>query len=161
MTLGLPDFFRYNLWANRILLDFCSQLTDEQLDIKMIGTYGSVRETITHYITSEEGYAHRFTYMSEVPNPMLKDMPTFPGFDELRQHAERSGNELIAIAEQADLDQILHLDDGTYDAAVFIVLLQAINHGIDHRSQIATMLSQQGIELPSLDAWSYNDFLRS
>jgi len=37
------------------------------------------------------------------------------------------------------------------------VVIQAINHGIDHRSQIATLLSQQGIELPDLDAWAYND----
>ncbi len=27
----------------------------------------------------------------------------------------------------------------------------------DHRSQIATLLSQQDIELPALDGWVYND----
>jgi uncharacterized damage-inducible protein DinB len=36
-------------------------------------------------------------------------------------------------------------------------LIQAINHAVDHRSHIATLLSQQGIELPDLDGWSYND----
>jgi uncharacterized damage-inducible protein DinB len=39
----------------------------------------------------------------------------------------------------------------------FIILIQAINHAIDHRSQIATVLSQQGIELPDLAGWGYND----
>ena len=33
----------------------------------------------------------------------------------------------------------------------------AVNHAIDHRSQIATLLSQQDIEPPELDGWSYND----
>jgi uncharacterized damage-inducible protein DinB len=37
------------------------------------------------------------------------------------------------------------------------VVIQAINHAIDHRSQIATLLSQQDIEPPDLDGWSYND----
>jgi len=37
------------------------------------------------------------------------------------------------------------------------VVIQAINHAIDHRSQIATLLSQQGIEPPDLDGWAYND----
>ena len=88
-------------------------------------------------------------------------MTEFPGMDELRRRAERSGKELIAMAEQADLSQVLHLDGGTYDAEVIIVLMQAVNHGIDHRSQIATLFAQQGIEFPSLDSWSYNDALRS
>ena len=38
MTTGLPDFFKYNLWANLRLLDACIQLSDEQLDANMIGT---------------------------------------------------------------------------------------------------------------------------
>lgn len=62
------------------------------------------------------------------------------------------------------LDQLLaevlafeHPDKGTYEAPVIVVLIQAINHGIDHRSQMATLLSQQNIEPPDLDGWSYND----
>ena len=90
------------------------------------------------------------------PTPRLKELTTFPGFDELRRRAERSGKELITIAEQRDLSQILHLEEGTYDVPAIVVLIQAINHGIDHRSHIATLLSQQDIELPGLDGWSYN-----
>ena len=160
MTTGLPDFFKYNLWANLRLLDTCSQLSDAQLDATMQGIFGSVRETLVHMLASEEGYTRLFNFTGPTPIPELKEFTTFPGFDELRRHAEYSGKELIAIAEQADLDQILHLDGGTYESSVFINLLQAINHGIDHRSQISTLLSQQGIEPPDLDGWSYNDAMR-
>ena len=76
---------------------------------------------------------------------------------EQKRRAGRSGNELITIAEQGDLSQIFHLDGGTYEAPAIIVLIQVVNHGIDHRSQIATLLSQQDIEEPNLDGWSYND----
>ena len=111
-----------------------------------------------HLFASEEGYVRSITGVS--PTPELKELTTFPGFDELRRRAERSGKELIKIAEQAeeaDLNKILHLDGGTYDAPVIVVLIQAINHAIDHSSQIATLLSQQDIEPPNLDGWSYND----
>jgi uncharacterized damage-inducible protein DinB len=158
MTTGLADFFRYNLWANLRLLDNCAQLSDAQLDATMIGTFGSVRETLIHVFSSEEGYAGHVT--GHTPHPRLKDLNTFPGFDELRRRAEQSGQALITFTEQAesrDLDRILHLDEGTYDAPVIVVLIQAINHGIDHRSQIATLLAQQEIEAPDLDGWSYND----
>lgn len=161
MPAGLADFFKYNLWANRRLLDACANMTDEQLDAKMIGIYGSIRETLTHMIAAEEGYASRSTFTSPVPSPRLNETGTFPGFAFLRERAERSGKELIAMADQAKLDETLHLDGGTYDADVIIVMLQALNHGIDHRSQICTIMTQQNIEPPNMDAWAYNDALRA
>jgi uncharacterized damage-inducible protein DinB len=93
----------------------------------------------------------------KIPTPRLADLTHFPDFDELRRRAERSGKELITVAEQGELSQILHLDGGSYEAPVIVVLIQAVNHAIDHRSQIATLLSQQDIEPPDLDGWSYND----
>jgi uncharacterized damage-inducible protein DinB len=110
-----------------------------------------------HMLAAEEGYARHVTGTS--PTPRLKEVTTFPGFHELRRRAELSGEKLIAFAEQGDLSQILYLDEGTYEASVIIVLIQAINHAIDHRSQISTLLSQQDIEPPDLDSWAYNDAL--
>jgi uncharacterized damage-inducible protein DinB len=158
MTAGLPDFFKFNLWANMRLLDACASLTDAHLDATVIGTYGSVRDTLMHLFASEEGYVRHFTGTS--PTPQLREFTAIPGLDELRRRAERSGTELIAIAEHGDLDQIFHLDDGTYECQAIIVLIQALDHAIDHRSQICTLLTQQGIEPPYLDSWSYNDDLR-
>ena len=60
-----------------------------------------------------------------------------------------SGELLIEAAEQKDLDRILSLNGGTYPCPAMIVMIEAINHGTDHRSQIATLLSQQGIEPPT------------
>jgi uncharacterized damage-inducible protein DinB len=158
MTPGLRGFFEYNLWANLRLLDSCAALSDAQLDETMHGTFGSIRETLLHIFSSEEGYARSVT--GTAPTPRLDKLTTFPGFDELRRRAEQSGNRLITASEQAELGKILYLDEGTYPAPVIIVMIQAINHGIDHRSQIATLLSQQGIEPPDLDSWAYNDAMR-
>jgi uncharacterized damage-inducible protein DinB len=155
MSAGVANFFKYNLWANQCLLDACEPLSDAQLDASAAGVYGSVREILIHIFTSEEGYAGRLS--GHFPEPRLADLPTFPSFDELRRRAQWSGDRLIQYAEQGDRNQIFHLDEGTYDAPAFIILLQALNHAIDHRSQIATVLSQQGIELPDLAAWGYND----
>jgi uncharacterized damage-inducible protein DinB len=61
------------------------------------GTFGSVRETLMHLFASEEGYVRGITGAS--PTPQLKELTTFPGFDELRLRAERSGKELITDPE--------------------------------------------------------------
>ena len=159
MTTGLSAFFQYNLWANLRLLDACAQLSDAHLDATTQGTFGSVRDTLMHLFSSEEGYAGALT--GQRPETALDESGPFAGFDELRRRAKRSGEELIRVAERGELSKILHLGyDGTYEAAVIVVLIQAINHGVDHRSQIATVMSQQGIEPPELDGWSYNDATR-
>jgi len=115
-----------------------------------------------HMLTAEEGYARSVT--GNIPTtPQLRELTQLPDFDELRRRAKRTGEELIRFAEQAgqgNLNKILHLDGGTYDAPVIVVVIQAINHAIDHRSQIATLLSQQDIEPPDLDSWAYNDAMR-
>src|SRR5215469_9063849 len=105
---GLPDFFRFNLWANQRLLDACSTLTDEQLDMTATGTYGSIRDTLIHLFAAEEGYAGHFT--GTRPTPRLDDFTAYPSFDELRRRVQMSGTELIAIAEHGDVNQIFHLD---------------------------------------------------
>ena len=114
MTTGLPDFFKYNLWANLRLLDACAQLSDAQLDATTKGTFGSVRETLMHLFAAEEGYVRDIT--GTAPTPRLEELTTFAGFDELRRRAERSGKELITIAEQRDLSQMMVPDISKCDS---------------------------------------------
>src|SRR5205814_10571414 len=98
MSIGLPDFFKYNLWANLRLLDACAQLSDAQLDATMKGTFGSVRETLMHMLAAEEGYARTLT--GKIPTPQLKELTTFPGIHELRQRAKGSGEALIMFRSE-------------------------------------------------------------
>jgi uncharacterized damage-inducible protein DinB len=157
MATPLADFFEYNLWANRRLLEACAELSDAQLDATTPGVYGTIRETLLHMFGSEESYARDFT--GTAPEPQLRGMTVFPGIAELQRRAELSGSELIKIAETADLRQTFWLDGGTYKCEAIIVLMQALTHAVDHRSQIATLLSVQGITPPHDDVWGYNDAL--
>ena len=160
MITGLADFFKFNLWANLRVLDACASLDDAQLDATMRGTFGSVRQTLMNIFAGEEGYVQRFT--GQRPEPALHTRDPFPGFDELRRRARQSGEGLIAIAEQFDPGQVLQLsyDGQLYAVPAILVLIQAINHATDHRSQIATLLSQQDVTLPELDGWAYYDVMR-
>ena len=36
-----------------------------------------------------------------------------------------------------------------------VLLIQAINHATEHRTHIKTILSQQGIQPPEVDSWTY------
>jgi uncharacterized damage-inducible protein DinB len=159
MTTGLSDFLKYNLWANLRLLEACSQLTYEKLDFTTQGVYGSIRETIVHIFASEERYARDCSPTYTVPTSLLDELDVFAGFEVLRQRITDAGTHLIEVAEHANPAEILHLPED-YVAPLIIVLIQAVNHGVDHRSQIATMLSLQGIKPPRIDGWGYNNDLK-
>jgi uncharacterized damage-inducible protein DinB len=157
MSTTLRAFLDFNLWANLRLLDACAALEDAALDATCQGTYGSIRETWLHVAQGEEAYVFRFT--GQRPEDSLRGMTQFPGFDRLRDHLKRSGEDLLAIANQFDAEQMLHIEyDGkTHNIPAIVVLIQAVDHGIDHRSQIATLLSQQGVNPPEIDSWAYFD----
>ena len=156
MTTGLSEFFKYNLWANLRLLEACSQLTDAQLDFTTQGVYGSIRETLIHIVAGEERDMRDCNLAHLILTPQLDESTPFPGFNELQQRTKRSGTALIQVAEQADPNAILHLPED-YVAPMFVVLIGAISHALEHRSQIATLLSLQGIKPPRLDIWGYNN----
>jgi uncharacterized damage-inducible protein DinB len=148
--------FRHNLWANLRLIDTCSTLTDEQLSASVNGTYGPVRDTLLHMIKSEERYVALLTGQTPTTSP-----EPFPGFDQLRERARKSGKALVSVVQNLDTERVL---EGTwrgssYSLPVFVPLIQAINHATEHRSQIATILTQLGLQPPELDGWAYYDEL--
>jgi len=158
MSTTLAALFEHNLWANKIVLERCATLTDEQLDATMPGIYGSIRSTLVHIFGAEERYATMLT--SRPPIPFLREQEPFPGFDELRGVCDASGQTLIDVAEQAKPDDVLRgkRRNGTgYEITGTVLLIQAINHSTEHRSQINTMLTHLGLEPLDLDGWAYGD----
>ena len=53
------DSFSHNLWANVGILEQCADLTSEQLDATITGAFGSIRDTLQHFVRSEQGYFYR------------------------------------------------------------------------------------------------------
>lgn len=154
----LVEFFRHNSMMNRRLIEACRQLSPEELNTTATGTYGSVGATLVHIANAQEGYAARL--MDTERPERLPDDP-FPGFGALAQRFAHGDAQLEEAATQASQDRKVQVtgDDppGTWWMPVSLFLLQAVNHGTEHRSQVATILTQLGVEPPSMDGWTYFD----
>ncbi len=44
-----------------------------------------------------------------------------------------------------------------YTLPAWLLLLQAINHATEHRTQVAAILTHQGIQPPGMDGWTYHE----
>ena len=149
----MAELFSHNLWANLRLIDFCAALDDPQLDAAAPGTAGSIRETLVHILMGEQWYV-RLLSDQQLEHPIPE---TFPGFDVLREHAQWSGQALIHIATDMPPDDVRRDVPGgpPYTFKAIALLIQAINHGAEHRGGIATALSTLGITPPHIDGWAY------
>ena len=155
MSRTLGDLFRHNLWANLQLLDACAALEDNYLSASAPGTYGTVRDTLVHMLAAEGRYVSQFP--GDRPEPTLNEEGAFPGVPALRDHAVTSGEALVALADTASDDLRL---TGNYRGAQFdipasMMFTQAINHATEHRSHVVSILNQNGIGTPRLDAIAY------
>jgi len=150
----LVKIFEHNNWANQEMIQACSALSDEQLDGEPQGdTTGSIRLTLMHLVSSQQGYLSLLT----VPIETRRDVP--PAFAELEESARRSGEGLLALAREAPSQRLevrLQTMDG-YFVHPWVVMLQAINHATEHREQISSMLTALGVTPPDLDGWAFGE----
>jgi uncharacterized damage-inducible protein DinB len=152
----LVEFFRHNAMMNGRLLVACRQLTPKQLGATATGTYGTIGATLAHIANAQEGYAARLLD-TERPERLPED--PFPGMEAVAERLARGDRQLEEAAARAGQDREVQVtgDDppGTWTMPVSLFLLQAVNHGTEHRSQVATILTNLGIEPPEMDGWAY------
>ena len=152
----LLELFHHHRWANVTLLAACAELPDDVLDGGGEAAYGSPRATLVHLLAAEERYLVLLGVPA--PEPPLRESDDFPGFETLRERAAHSGAALIDAAATLDSADTWTGDWGetTYVSRKLVALLQAINHGTEHREQVKHALTVAGVEPPNIDGWAYS-----
>ncbi|HJU80359.1 MAG TPA: DinB family protein [Acidimicrobiia bacterium] len=152
----LLEFFRHNSMMNQRLIEACQDLTPEQMGTSTAGTYGSIGATLVHIANAQAGYAAR---LLDRERPERLSEEPFPGVKAVAARLKESDRQLEEATLRSDWDRQVEIkgDDpeGAWLMPVGLFLLQAINHGTEHRSQIATILTQLGVEPPEMDGWGY------
>lgn len=157
-TDTLTTLYSHNLWANLRLLGHCTELSNEQLDATISGTFGSIRDTFQHIVLAERSYFSRISKGQRYRHPQDADPLTI---SEMIEAVRESGEGLIEWAQKVKAEDKVRIDwDGTpREVPKTIILTQAINHATEHRAQIMVILTQLGIQPPDLDSWTYFDEL--
>jgi uncharacterized damage-inducible protein DinB len=129
----IDTLFRHNLWANTLLIAQCAQLSDEQLNSTVIGTYGSIFDTLEHIANAERSYWHRLKTGQPFRKPEGAPKPTIA---ELQISILSSGEGLIDIAPTIQpLDGVEVNWEGTpRTVPSAVILTQVINHATEHRA---------------------------
>ncbi len=152
----LEDAFAHHVWATLRVVDACLALNPEQLGTAVLGTYGSILETVRHLVGADSSYL--FVTSGE-RTPLIDE--DHMGLPELRAAMEGHGaawSRLLGEDLNPDAVLVRRRDDGSEThAPMGIRLAQALHHGTDHRSQICTVLTTLGVEPPAIDVWDFGE----
>jgi len=150
----LLGFVRYNNWANAQVFAACQTLTAEQLAATAPGTYGNIRDTLRHIIRAEADYIGRMT--GDRPQPSFK-WEDGPAVADIAAFASQVAEALLDAAQRIPPTQMVREEeDGLFiEYQARHLFLQTVNHGIEHRTNITTILSSLGLPTLEVDGWGY------
>lgn len=151
----LHDLFRYDHWATRQLVDYCQRQSPAVLQELVVGTDRSILHTLTHLIGSGQEYLGEMSGQKIAPSVQQGQVLSL---EEIRYACER-----LAQGWDELLDKFNQLDvtipaEGSWPEIPHgqnLLALQALQHGIDHRTQICTTLTALHLEPPRIDGWAY------
>jgi uncharacterized damage-inducible protein DinB len=153
-TSVLTTLFGHNVWANLKLLDFCAGLSDVQLDATAIGCFGSIRDTLLHIVGAEVSYVERVNGKLP-PQPLTRDQ--FPGFAVLQDAVRWASDELLQLALSARKETSVRQRPPRQriEYKLASLMVQAVSHSTEHRTQISAIVTQLGLEPPDMSGWKY------
>jgi uncharacterized damage-inducible protein DinB len=149
----LLEAFRHDAWATKEVLAFCRDLSEDQLEASVQGSYGDIMGTFNHLIRAHAGYLR--APAGTTPDWALQRVES-NDFDELLARVEgtaRLWEEFLS--DPVDSERILTVDEGKYEVRLGVIVAQALHHGNAHREQINSILTSLGLEPPDLQVWAY------
>lgn len=152
--------YGYNRWAMQRVLDAAADLPAEEWVVPGTAGRGSIRDTLVHVVSAQRGWLSWWTGALPVAQAyrLGLDPSSFPDAGALELAWEQLCDDTDAfLAPLTDADMARDLSADLPDGRVFRLtrwkmLLHVVNHGTQHRSEAAAMLTAFGHSPGYLDA---------
>jgi uncharacterized damage-inducible protein DinB len=159
----LEQIYDYNCWANGLVLKYAQMLPEEQFTQETTHSFSSVRDTLVHILFVEWLWRERMRGNPMDVDEAMKSMKpeNFPTMDELYHRwfdEELAMRNFLGDMSEEDTQETFkfinltgrHLEDTRVEGFTQIVL-----HGMQHRAEIAAMLTDFGFSPGNLDYYLY------
>ena len=153
----IAQMYEYGIWANRKLLDKAAALTDEQLRHKFTEGAQPILHTFAHLVGAEWRWYQAWIGASLTERLTVDDLPTL---DAVRAKWEPLFAERRAFIESLTPERLSQpivrkLQGREQSIILWHALVHVANHGTQHRSEIAAMLTDAGHSPGDLDMVRY------
>ena len=146
--------YQYNQWANAKILNAAASLTPEQFLAPAAFPHGGLRGTLVHALSAE--WIWRTRWEGTSPTFMLKS-DEFPDFPSLRSRWAEEEVRLMNFVNSVREERLNNTFDYTNTAGkpftrvLWHAMVHLINHGTQHRTEAAAMLTDFGCSPGDID----------
>ena len=140
-------FYKYNLWANAKILIAASNVTSDQFLTPASFPHGGLRGTLVHTLWAEWIWRHRW----EGTSPVVRLKPDdFPTFESLQLRWANEEKLLLSFVDKVTDEKLNSYffykatDGSPYERVLWQTMLHLVNHGTQHRSEAAAILTDFG-----------------
>ncbi|PYM60981.1 MAG: hypothetical protein DMD79_14265 [Candidatus Rokuibacteriota bacterium] len=165
-TRDIQLLYEYNLWCNARILGTAAQLTDEQFLAPGQFPHGGLRGTLIHALFAE--WAWRMRWQGTPPDYHYRLKPEeFPTFAALQTRWMEEDTLLMAFVEgltdkklKSELEYT-STEGGRHKRVLWETMAHLVNHGTQHRTEAAAMLTGFGHSPGDIDLIVYLNEHRS
>ena len=148
--------YEYNYWGNKKILTAASKVTSEQFLASGDFPYGGLRGTLVHLVDGERIWRVLFetNKVTEDEDLVATDFPTFESLENKFKEEEKLMRAYLSRLKDGDLDShlIYPVGEGIIrDRILWHCHFHLINHGTQHRSEAAALLTSYGSSPGDLD----------
>ncbi|HUH99157.1 MAG TPA: DinB family protein [Anaerolineales bacterium] len=138
--------YEYNYWANQRILAKCRDVTPPQFGAPAEFPFGGLRGTVVHILDAEFGW-RTFFQQNNWSAPELKeaDFPTLAAVQARANQEEQAMRAYLATLRDEDMNTHKHYTNEKgepRDRILWHCLWHVVNHGTQHRSEAAALLTR-------------------
>jgi len=147
-------FYEYNYWANGKILLASAGVTHDQFTAPASFPYGGLRGTLLHILDAEWGWRALFQSIKDASDLLPTDYPDLKSIEARWREEETAMRAYLAGLSDIDMENHLRYttDEGLQrDRILWHCLVHVVNHGTQHRSEAAALLTDFGHSPGDLD----------
>lgn len=146
--------YNYNYWANGRIGAAAAKVTRQQFIAPAAFPYGGLHGTLLHILETEWSWRSLFQKIEDASELLPADYPDLPAIEARWREEETAMRAYLADLRDEDMDSHLRYttDSGIQrDRILWHCLLHVVNHGTQHRSEAAALLTENGHSPGDLD----------
>jgi uncharacterized damage-inducible protein DinB len=139
--------YDYNYWANKKILVSSAKVNQEQFGATATFPYGGLCGTLLHILDTEWGWRALFQNIDSATDLMETEFTTLAALEARWREEETAMRAYLTSLSDEDMESHLYYTTDTgveRDRILWHCLLHVVNHGTQHRSEAAALLTNYG-----------------
>lgn len=150
----IRSLYRYNQWANTRILDTASQLSHEEYMAQGAHPHRYLHGVLTHILFAEWIWRNRWTGVSPTVRLQPEEFPTLDALKARWQSENAEFQNFLSGLTGERLNcpfQYSSMDGVRFENLLWESMVHVVNHGTQHRSEAAVILTELGRSPGDLD----------